>query len=235
MSEYVSKGAIMTCTCGAAPSQLEVTSNTFYYIQGKLAATTADKVPMVNIKPFGTCTIRPSPGGLLPCTPAPTAWSGFVASVQVGRAYPILNTSTIQCTMGGVISFENSGQMKPNKVKINPNSPQIDALIRAAKEAKMFCEVCEEIEEQENPEILRVYWMDENDEPREIDELMVKKPVTICIEVENGAAGETLDITIEAPEGKLFEGGEKEKNYFGVVIENDNTAYINDFSFEYQK
>ena len=234
MSEYVTSGAIMTCACGAAPSQLEVTSNTFYFIQGKLAATTADNVPMVNIRPFGTCTMKPTVGGFLPCIPAPTMWSGFVDSVRVGRGFPLLNTSAIQCAMGGLISFQNSGQMKPDKARVNPNSPQIDALLRAAKEAKPFCEICEYVEEEKkNPQILRMYCVDEQEQERiELNDLEEGREVTLCIEVEEGGAGEKIDVEIQAPQGQRFKDGTNSMKFTDLEVEFDNTAYVDNFSYE---
>ena len=35
MSEYATKGAMLTCTCGAAPSQLQVTSQTMFSVRGR--------------------------------------------------------------------------------------------------------------------------------------------------------------------------------------------------------
>ena len=95
MSEYATKGAMLQCTCGAAPSQLQVTSNMLFSVQGNMVASTSDKIPMTNIMPFGTCTMKPSITGFLPCVPAPTAWTGFQASVEIPGGNPLLNTSTI--------------------------------------------------------------------------------------------------------------------------------------------
>jgi hypothetical protein len=235
MSEYVTAGALLKCTCGMAPSQFQVTSQTFYTIQGKLAATTNDKAPMTNIMPFGTCKMKPTLTGFLPCIPAPTVWTGFLASVEIGSGNALVDSSTIQCAAGGCISFQNSGQMKPNKMVTNPSSPQITALEKAAMEPKMFVEECEKREEKKEPKILRIYWMDEQDgEPREVSELMAGQQVTMYIEVEDGAIGETLDIIIEAPEGKMFKEGGTQKQYSGVLIEVDNVAYIDDFCIEYK-
>jgi len=233
MSEYATKGAMLTCTCGAAPSQLQVTSNTFYSVQGNTVATTNDKAPMANIMPFGTCSLKPVTGGFLPCVPAPTVWTGFLTSVQVGSGNPLLKTSTIQCGTGGCISFQNSGQMKPEKVVINPSSPQIDVLQRAAIEAVPFCEECEKKKQEKNPKILRIYWMDEQGEPRGLSELLTEQPVTVCIDVDDGMSGETIDITINAPEGKSFKDGGTQKKYSNLIIEDDNTAYIDNFTLEY--
>ena len=136
MSEYVTKGATMICTGGSAPSKLQVTSNSLLSVQGNNVATVSDKVPNTNIMPFGNCKLKTfSP----PCVPAPTAWTGFLKSVEIPGGNPLLKTSTIQCSCGGTIRFQDSGQMKANKVKLNPNTPQIEALKRAALVAAPFC------------------------------------------------------------------------------------------------
>jgi hypothetical protein len=241
----------MTCTCGAAPSQLQATCNTLFSIQGNMAATTGDKVPMVNIKPFGTCSLKPSISGFLPCMPAPTAWTGFVASVQMPGGNPLLQTSTIQCATGGCISFQNSGQMKPNKVVTMPNSPQIDALKRAAKEAAPFCEDSEKKKAGINPDshqeefrgkkteikpkILRIYFMDERGEPRELEELDEGREVTLCVAVEDGGEGDKIDVEITDTQGRQFKDGKTSMKFTDLVVEADNTAYVDNFAYEFKK
>ena len=137
MNEYATNGALLKCTGGAAPSKLQVTSNTSFSVQGNMVATISDKVPPVNIQPFGACSAKNGK----PCVPSPTVWSGFRTSVNIPGGNPLLDTSTILCaTGGGCISFQNSGQMKPQKVVINPDGPQIEALKRAARDAVPFVE-----------------------------------------------------------------------------------------------
>ncbi|GHT36339.1 hypothetical protein FACS189434_14570 [Bacteroidia bacterium] len=233
MSEYATKGAMLTCTCGAAPSQLQVTSNTFYFIQGNLAATTNDKAPMVNIMPFGTCTMKPSISGFLPCVPAPTVWASFLTSVQVGSGNPLLKTSTIQCAMGGCISFQNSGQMKPQKVVINPNSPQIDVLKRAAKEAVPFCEECEKKKSKEKKaRAVDVYWVDEDSEERHY-EVFPDYEVTLYIETIDYTPGETLTLDYFSPKGKKFKGN-KDKLTVSGKVEDDGIVCVKNFKVEYE-
>ena len=66
-----------------------------------------------------------------------------------------------------------------------------------------------------------------------INELLPKYEVTLCIEVEEGGAGKTLDFIIEAGEDKRFKGGKQELEYKNLFIEDDNTAYIDNFSIEF--
>jgi len=233
MSEYATKGAMLTCTCGAAPSQLQVTSNTFYFIQGNLTATTNDKAPMVNIMPFGTCSLKPSTSGFLPCVPAPTVWTGFLASVQVVSGNPLLKTSTIQCATGGCISFQNSGQMKPHKVVINPNSPQIDVLKQAAKEAVPFCEECEKKKKAVKKEILRMYWVDDKGEQKTLSELPIGQEVSLCVETRGIEEGESILIELKDNAKRTYKNGEKTMK-FTTTVESDDTAYVDNVKIEFQ-
>lgn len=231
MSEYGTKGAQLVCTGGTAPSTFYVKANTLLHVQGNAVGTTSDKIPNTNIMPFGSCTMqRRNP----PCMPAPTAWVGFLTSVQIPGGNPLLNTSTIQCACGGKISFQNSGQMRAAKVILNPDSPQIRALRKAAQEGTPFCEECEKKKRELKPKIINIYWMDEEGEMRTLGELKIKQKVTLCIDVEDGWVGKTVDLTLTADEGKVFETGSDKKNYNGLLVESDNTAYIDDFMVEYK-
>lgn len=231
MSEYVTKGAMLMCTGGAAPSILQVTCNNLFFVQGNAVATTSDKIPNTNIMPFGACALKPfSP----PCVPAPIMWTGFLPSVQLPGGNPLLKTSTIQCACGGLIQFQNSGQMKPAKVVLNPSSPQIETLKKAALEAVPFCEECEKRKKEEDPEIIRIYWMDEQGEMHTIDELYPGQEVTLCIDIEEGGAGKTIDLELEAAENKQFKNNGSKLVYKNLLVEDDNTAYIDNFSIEYK-
>jgi len=229
MSEYATKGAILICTCGAAPSKLQVTSNNLLSVQGNIVATTSDKTPNTNILPFGVCSLTQKP-----CKPSPIAWTGFLTSVEIPGGNPLLKTSMIQCALGGGIQFQNSGQMRPKKVVINPTSPQINALKKAAQKATPFCEECEKKKEQKEPKIICIYWMDEQGEPRKLSELEEGKTVTLCIEVEEGATGKTVNLVLGADDGRCFKDGSTQMNYDSLLVENDNTAYIDNFVLEYK-
>jgi len=231
MSEYATKGAMLTCTGGSAPSKLQVTSNFLLYVQGNEVGATSDKIPNTNIMPFGSCKFKPFNG---PCTPVPIAWTGFLSSVEIPGGNPLLKTSTVQCSCGGLIKFTDSGQMKSAKVELNPNSPQIDVLKRAAQEAVPFCEECEKKKKERNPKITNIYWVDENGEMRAVNQLISKQIVTLCIDVEEGGAGKTVDIEIEAGTNNKFKGGKSKLEYKSLLVEDDNTAYIDNFKLEYE-
>ena len=236
MSEYATHGAMLECSCGTTPTPLQVTGNTSVFAQGQPMATVSDKAPMANIQPFGKCKMKPTITGYAPCVPAPSAWTGFVASVQIPGGNPLLNTSTIACSCGGMIKFKDSGQKKSNKVVIHPSSPQIDALRKAALNATPFCEECEKKEVKLEPKILRIFLVDEtNREPHELSELEEGKEVTLCVEVEEGGAGMDVDVEIKDAQGRKFKSGQTSMKFKNLTIDDDNMAYVDNFSFEFQK
>jgi hypothetical protein len=180
--------------------------------------------------------MKPTLTGFLPCVPAPTVWTGFLASVEIGSGNALVDSSTIQCAIGGCISYQNSGQMKPNKMVTNPSSPLIDALKKAAINGTPFVEIPDQKEPVENPKIIRIYWMDEqDDEPHEVHELKEGQEVTLCVEVEEGGEGETVDVEITDTQGRKFKNGETSLKFENLTVEFDNTAYVDNFSFEFEK
>jgi hypothetical protein len=197
-----------------------------------MVATTNDTVPMVNILPFGTCKMKPSIIGFQACVPAPTVWTGFVSSVQVVSGNPLLETSTIQCAIGGCISFQNSGQMKPQKVETNPNSPQIDALRRAAKEGIPFCEIYEKIDKNAKKEIIHICCITYDGRERTLDKLPIGEEFSLCIETKGMEEGEEVNIEIEDADGRTYKNGEKIIKLKGIV-EMDGTAYIDNIKLEF--
>lgn len=233
MSEYATNGAMLVCTCGTTPTPLQTTANTLTSVQGQYIATTGDKAPMANIKPFGPCKMKPTLTGYAPCIPAPAAWTGFLTSLQLPGGNPLLKTSTLQCSCGGMIQFQDSGQKKSAKVVINPSSPQIDALKKAAIEATPFCEECEKKKNAHTPVIVRAYWIDADGEERELSELPIGKEVTICVETEGVDAGKTLTIKIKDNDGRTYKGGQKELS-FKATVEDDGYAFVDNVKLEFE-
>jgi hypothetical protein len=80
-------------------------------------------------------------------------------------------------------------------------------------------------------QILRIYWIDEQDEQRELSELFVGQSVTMCVEVEAAGAGKTIDLTIKAPTGTTIKGG---GTYSDIRVDGKSTAYIDNFQLEPQ-
>ncbi|HZN33391.1 MAG TPA: DUF4280 domain-containing protein [Pirellulaceae bacterium] len=114
MPQLVTMGAQLACVQGSAPSSLIVVDPT---VTGevKLAANIMDHKPIVNIPPFGTCTVltTAASGVATPCVPAITApWTPGNPTVMI-RGQPALNnSSTCTCTIGGAISITNPSATK---------------------------------------------------------------------------------------------------------------------------
>jgi hypothetical protein len=114
MSLAVVMGATLQCTCGSAPSKLIVTSQAQAQIGQKLGATVQDHQPVVNIPPFGTCSVltAAASGTPTPCTPAPAGpWApGSTSNIKIGSNAALLSTDTLQCTVPGLITIADPGQ-----------------------------------------------------------------------------------------------------------------------------
>ncbi len=123
MALAVTLGAGLVCTFGVAPSSLVVLPKSMCLAENKPTANILDNVPMVNIPPFGMCTSLANPAvaaataaalGVLtpmPCTPLSAGpWQPGSATVQIGGAPALTNTSMCNCAFGGVITITNPGQ-----------------------------------------------------------------------------------------------------------------------------
>src|SRR4051795_12608250 len=112
MGKLVVMGAMCSCTQGTAPGSLVVLPTNKVPGCKVPAANIMDNVPMTNIMPFGTCNILTSAaaGVPTPCVPATAApWAPGSPTVMV-RGQPALNnSSTCNCSIGGVIAINNPG------------------------------------------------------------------------------------------------------------------------------
>lgn len=107
--------ASMTCTMGAAPSTLSVTSQQTVMIENQLAATIMDYAPFSNIPPFGICVILTSAasGVPTPCVPATVSpWTAGAVTVTNNNFVLLNNASTCTCVIGGTISITNPVPLK---------------------------------------------------------------------------------------------------------------------------
>lgn len=207
MSEYVTTGALLKCIGGTLFGKLQVTSNKKTYIQDKLMATTSDKVSMLNIMPFGNCLAQPfSP----PCLPKLAMWEGFQTSVQISGSNPLLSTSTIRCTCGGIISFVNSWQLKPAKVTIGAQG--IKLKIKA----------------------IDVYWMEEEESDEKRRDIFPNFPVTLYIKTFFYKEGEFIKLDFKDSEGRIFKGNKKSLSVSGNV-DASGILRIDDFKVEYEE
>lgn len=121
--EYVCNGALCRCDKGSLPSQLRVLSNQTVHVQGKLMATTLDKV----FVPFGTCLMKNN----TPCVPALLMWQGYFekVSLMAPAQHPLLEKSTIRCALGGQVSIVSTLQIRVPGV---PRPAQVEGLRTAA-------------------------------------------------------------------------------------------------------
>ena len=115
MANPVVQTATCTCSFGAAPAVLTVTSQQAVSICKMPAATIQDGAALSNVPTFGMCSNPANPTvasataaamGVLtpmPCVPATVAWAPGCPTVTVCKR-PLLNsTSKLTCSYGGVI------------------------------------------------------------------------------------------------------------------------------------
>ncbi len=105
---------MMQCTMGSAPASLIATQAIANVNAGyPTAANIMDHKPMVNIPPFGTCSIltASASGVPTPCVPATAAPWVKGSSTILNCNFPTLNdTSKCICNIGGSISITYAGQ-----------------------------------------------------------------------------------------------------------------------------
>ena len=115
MANPMVQTALCTCSFGAAPAPLTVTSQMTVTICGMPAATVLDGAPINNLPGFGMCSCMGNPAvaaataaamGVLPpapCVPATVAWAPGCPTVTVCGKPLLNNTSKLMCAYGGVI------------------------------------------------------------------------------------------------------------------------------------
>lgn len=123
MAFQVCSGAMLQCSFGLAPSTLTVLPINLTFVANMPAANIMDRIPMVNIMPFGMCqsilnpqvaTATTAALGVLtpmPCLPViPAPWAPGAPTVMIGNM-PALNDSSIcNCIWAGVIQITFAGQ-----------------------------------------------------------------------------------------------------------------------------
>lgn len=97
MAKAICSSAKAKCSAGSVLSELKTTS--CLEIAGKMVATEASSV-----LPFGQCSITGTP-----CIPLLLAWSISEKLIIQGQR-ALTENSTVSCSVGGVISFEDPGQ-----------------------------------------------------------------------------------------------------------------------------
>ena len=103
--EYIVDQAVCHCDKGAAPAFFTGTANQNVKINGCMACTKADKIPITNIPTFGICAVSGSA-----CVPAPVEWTDTY-KVKIKGKETLLFKSTLPCSVGGKVEFMTSGQV----------------------------------------------------------------------------------------------------------------------------
>jgi flagellar motor protein MotB len=147
------------------------------------------------------------------------------------------------------------GGKQKNSSSSEDTKEQKKVLKKAAQEATPFCEECqkkkeaeaaqaeekkkeekeEKKEEEKNPKILQIYWMDEQNNFKTLDELSPGQEVTLCVEVEEGGAGEKITVEITNDNNCKFKGGKSSLKFTDLIVDDDNTAYIDNFKYEFEE
>lgn len=128
MAKQVCAGAMLQCSFGTAPSALVVTPEN-KVLTTTPAANIMDHKPIKNIVSFAMCTTQSNPAvaaatsaattaalGVYtptpaPCVPATTApWTPGATTVMVANVPSLNDSSKLNCSYGGVISINDSGQ-----------------------------------------------------------------------------------------------------------------------------
>lgn len=125
MAMHVCAGAILQCSCGAAPSPLQVPPANRMLAVKVVAANIMDHKPLLNIMPFAVCTSPANPTvaaasaaalGVLtpmPCLPATASpWIPGAPTVLLGGVPALDERSKLVCNWGGVISVVFAGQVR---------------------------------------------------------------------------------------------------------------------------
>jgi len=125
MGIAVTTSAVMMCSFGAAPSNLNILPDKMIMCSDKPMANIMDNKPMMNIPPFGVCMSMANPTvasataaalGVLtpmPCIPNTVApWTPGNPMVLIKNMPSLNNSSQLICLWGGAISISFAGQVK---------------------------------------------------------------------------------------------------------------------------
>jgi hypothetical protein len=119
--EYITQKALIECSMGSMPGQFTPTYNQTVKINGCLASTKIDQIPITNIPSFVICKKTQKP-----CVPAPVMWTDTYP-VKVKGQETLIGKSCNKCPVGqGNIKFLTSGQV--------PLSAEEQAMLDGARE-----------------------------------------------------------------------------------------------------
>ena len=111
--EYIVDKAVCHCDKGSKPDYFRGLANQNVKINGCMACTKADKIPLKNIPTFGTCSAN---GGS--CNPAPTDWTDTY-KVKIKGKETLLFKSKLPCSVGGTVEFITSGQVPVSQADLD--------------------------------------------------------------------------------------------------------------------
>lgn len=125
MPNPVVLGSLIKCSKGIAPVPLTVLPVNRVFAQGPPIATVRDRIPFVNILPFGMCNSATNPAVIAaraaalgaqvpgPCVPLVTGdWSPGSRKAKVGGAKVLTKNSTCKCAWQGDISVVSTSAVR---------------------------------------------------------------------------------------------------------------------------
>lgn len=131
--KYVMNGVWLTCDKGVTPSRFNVTPKPVQ-LYDEHFANELDKIPLVNIMPFGVCSVTRTP-----CMPAPIMWERVMdEGLTVLGARPLLDTSKCQCGVGGQIAIHFTKADASAAVELDQQLDKVDEVADAAETASKW-------------------------------------------------------------------------------------------------
>jgi hypothetical protein len=106
---YVVHNATLKCSLGTTSSKLTIPIGHGVFIYDKKQANVSDIKSIYNINSFGNCLCASPPP---PCIPAVSInWLNGKENVIIDKHNALLNTSIAVCSLGGIISIIDDGQL----------------------------------------------------------------------------------------------------------------------------
>ena len=131
--KYVMDGAYLSCDKGVMPTRFMVTPKPVELYDAQIA-NEADRIPMMNILPFGVCQVTRTP-----CIPAPIMWDRVAdTGVTALGGRPLLDTSKCMCGAGGKIAIHLNKADADAAVALDQQLDKVDEAAEAAEEASSW-------------------------------------------------------------------------------------------------
>jgi RHS repeat-associated protein len=129
--KYVMNGVWLTCDKGVTPSRFNVTPKPVQ-LYDEHFANELDKIALVNILPFGACSVKYGS----PCLPVPVLWERVMEDgLTVLGARPLLDTSKCQCAIGGQIAIHFTKAGASAAVALDQKLDKVDEVADLAEKA----------------------------------------------------------------------------------------------------